>query len=514
MLPLQKPKAIPLFASDAEASFRDTISAQAEQTLTELPGYAALRYYQGLGSADDKISFDQARGMIDDAGLSGQLEVPSLHTPSKSAIDLLIERKRDELRRNDILARSSKDLGTQSAQFATALVTSFVDPVNVLFSIVPVAGQVKWAKAAQQSASALTRFGGRAVEGAIEGAFGAAIAEPIVYLSKMQEQADYDLADSLSNIAFGTVFGGGLHTLSGAIGDAYRGVRGVKQPWQRAEVPSLKPDSDSVAAIADEALKVRPVVEAGEAMKIADRLTLQEAESVMRVAVDQMMEGRPVDVDDLVKAYGERTSDGVAIRDMDPTNPRALDVDIQSLAAVERQRLIDLPTEAAGAAVERIKLTEEAAKAKAEGRPLTPEQKEAVRQSVVSKAVREGLPVPDRYVPREMKAEASANRGRYVNAALDRKRQAVTLEQAQKQKAAQELAREPTPTKPADTVDEQTANIETELEGLEASLADYTKRLGDDKPDAEIKAADDMVKKADRWSKMAETAQLCVLRGG
>jgi len=67
---------------------------------------------------------------------------------------------------------------------------------------------------------------GRLATGAAEGAAGAAMLEPLVYGAAKQEQdEDYSLYNSLMNIAFGTVFGGGLHVASGAIGDAISRVQ-------------------------------------------------------------------------------------------------------------------------------------------------------------------------------------------------------------------------------------------------------------------------------------------------
>ena len=59
----------------------------------------------------------------------------------------------------------------------------------------------------------------RLKRGAIEGAGGALLLEPLVYGAAQRIQADYDLYDSLLNVAFGTVLGGGLHVGAGKLRD-------------------------------------------------------------------------------------------------------------------------------------------------------------------------------------------------------------------------------------------------------------------------------------------------------
>lgn len=523
MLPLGKPRAVPIYDQDVETSFGETIGAQFEQAKTELPTVAAYRYYKGLGRADDQISFDEARAKVADAGLEGQLEISSLNTPSASAVDLLIERKQDELRRLDILQRSQKDVFTQGALFGTSLLTGFLDPVNVGLAFVPVAGGLKWAQAAKQSASALTRFGGRAAIGAVEGAAGAAIIEPLIYASKAQEQAEYGLMDSFLNVAFGTVFGGALHSSVGAGGDIYRAVRNIDQPWHRTAGAVASPksidDVDGVAAMVDDVPRLRP--DRGEAQRTADALTMPEAEAVYRAGIGQMMDGRPIDIEDLVAHYAEKTSDGIAVRDLDPARIEEIEADINGLVAVEQSRaqaaMTADPARAADIAAQsaqRVELMKQAAEAKSTGKALTPEQKEAVRQGAVARAIDDRLPVPDRFTPDDMKREASVQRGKYAQKQLDRRRNILAKEQADKELAANEMGETKATEVPTSTMTEEIQRLETEIGDIEKLVGKELEALGAFGDDASIKAADDLLAKADRWGKIAETAQLCVMRGG
>jgi hypothetical protein len=88
-----------------------------------------------------------------------------------------------------------------------------------------------------------------------------------------EEQADYTAVDSLANIVFGTAIGGGLHFSAGYIGDRFKA---------RAE--------------------------AGPLAKTIDSLPHQDQAALMRTAVAQALEGRPIDIRVLMEvAAGNRS---------------------------------------------------------------------------------------------------------------------------------------------------------------------------------------------------------------
>lgn len=528
MLPIKAPTPGKIYGSDIEAPLSEVVSAQAKQAWTENPSVAAWRMWSGRDREDDKISFDQARAMVSEAGLDGQLEVSSMSTPSRQAIELLIERKKDELKRADIMSRGPSGGLAATAQLGTAFAVTMLDPVNIGVSFVPIAGEAKWAKAAQASKSALTRAAGRFGVGAIEGAVGAAAVEPIIYASKQMEQADYDVGDSFMNVAFGTVFGGGLHTTFGAIGDAFKSFKAPERlPTRDAEIradaarsadlarsvefePSREPAGapDEIGKIADDAVAARSAGEIGDAQKIANVLPLNEAEAVYRAAIGQAADGRPIDVEDIVSPYSQKTSDGIAVHELDPVKFEPKNIDIDGLIAREQQRARDIPQPA-----ERVKLLEEAKQAEAEGRELTPPQKEAVRQSITAKAIDEGLPVPDRYAPKDMKQLASANRGKFTKKMIERRSEIAAKEAAQQEEVARAIAAEPVEQVPTSTMSEEIDKLTKEIDEVESQSKILLDSLGQE-PDEAMKMADDLIKKADKWAKIADTAQLCVLRGG
>lgn len=217
------------------------------------------------------VPAEVARQKIKDSGL--ELTVPDAGI-REGALDILMERKRDEVRRRDILNRSTSGFGAGSARLGTALAASMLDPLNVASAFIPVVSAARNAAMMGKTASFAGRTGVRARVGAVEGTVGAAVVEPLIYAAASQEQADYDLYDSLLNIGFGTVLGGGLHAGFGAAADALS----KGKHWSQAR------------ASADEDLP-----------QILERVDPETREAALRTAVAQSVEGRAVDVEPIVQ---------------------------------------------------------------------------------------------------------------------------------------------------------------------------------------------------------------------
>ena len=133
----------------------------------------------------------------------------------QSVVDIIVQEKKDELRRNSIIDRGSKGALPFAAKFLTGLGVSILDPINIGVSFIPVFGQARFAGLAVRQGFTKAR----ALRGAAEGAFGATLVEPIVYGVAQSVQADYDLMDSFLNVTFGTLIGGGLHVGAGKLRD-------------------------------------------------------------------------------------------------------------------------------------------------------------------------------------------------------------------------------------------------------------------------------------------------------
>lgn len=292
------------YQQEFAAPMEDVLGATAEQAFSELPVPSLVRSVSltRANASADRIDAPTARQRVKDAGLEGRLSIDDAGIAAP-ALDILVNRKRDEIRRQEILSRAPSGFGPGAARLSTAFVTSLLDPVNVGLAFVPAVGEARYMQYLARAGGVLGRTAVRAGVGAIEGAVGAAIAEPLVLAAKTQEQADYGLQDSLLNVAFGSVFGGGLHVIAGAGGDAWRALRSGE---------TLRAPAGSAAA------------------RVAGG-SIEAREAALRTAVGQAMEGREVRVEALAD-------------DFDPFVPRTIE---QRIAKEEdlRTRLIEMREE-------------------------------------------------------------------------------------------------------------------------------------------------------------------------
>lgn len=179
-----------------------------------------------------RVDAKTARERVKELNL--KLEIPD-DGINEEALNILIERKQDEVRRNDIIERGPQGFLPGVAKFGTAFAASVLDPINVATAFVPVVGQARYAQLLARSGTTGARVLPRLAVGAAEGLAGAALVEPIIYASAKYEQADYGMLDSTLNIAFGAVFGGGLHVIGGTGADFYRAYRGRPDPFNRLQ---------------------------------------------------------------------------------------------------------------------------------------------------------------------------------------------------------------------------------------------------------------------------------------
>jgi hypothetical protein len=150
----------------------------------------------------------------------------------QSVVDIMVDRKKKERERQSIMERGpagswnplSGGFYVGAAKLAVGIGTSFLDPINIGASFIPIYGQARFARSiakakgmGEKSAKAFRRT--RLKRGIAEGAGGALIIEPLVYGVAQRIQADYDIYDSFLNVAFGTVIGGGLHVGAGKLKD-------------------------------------------------------------------------------------------------------------------------------------------------------------------------------------------------------------------------------------------------------------------------------------------------------
>ena len=185
-------------------------------------------------------------------------------SPTRETVAILrADTRRRELARQAVIARGESGLGFTLESFGVGLLASAADPINIASAFVPIVGPVRFAAMTARSGIHAARL----ARGTVEGVVGAALVEPIVLAGAYAEDADYGVADSLLNLAFGGVLGGGLHVAGGRLGDAVSRGGGGRSVQRR------------LAAAAQET-----------------------REAALRAAVAQAADGRKVDIEPIVNA--------------------------------------------------------------------------------------------------------------------------------------------------------------------------------------------------------------------
>lgn len=256
---------VSLDATDFPSTFGDRAMATVQETFSLSPTRATVSGAKSLFGFDEgeMIPRHEAKEIVDSLGLdlSFTEDVP------RPFFEEQVERAKARSVRQAILASGPNTVREKGSMFMVALAASFVDPVNIAASFVPIVGTFKALGSASATARRLSRLKGvslaqrsrattRAgltgfvegstlsgrtipqltVRGATEGAVGTALLEPFVMFQASRDQVDYELTDTMLNLAFGTVIGAGFHVAVGKGIDFYKGKR-----------PGVEAESDAQA---------------------------------------------------------------------------------------------------------------------------------------------------------------------------------------------------------------------------------------------------------------------------
>jgi hypothetical protein len=183
----------------------DTVGAAFGDSFMHNPAPALWRLAKGLFSEKaDEITAEDAQAKY---GLNGALkfDTPVSDTYARG----MMETKIKEMRNQQILEKGKKGFVAETAKFGAGLGASVVDPINIASAFIPTGRILSAVGMAKLGAS--KTLGATVSKGAISGSVGAAVIEPLPLYSAKQYQLDYDMTDSLMNIVFGGVIGGGAH---------------------------------------------------------------------------------------------------------------------------------------------------------------------------------------------------------------------------------------------------------------------------------------------------------------
>lgn len=165
--------------------------------------------YDSLGKKARLMSSEEAEQKYSELGLKFNSPV------YEAEAEIMATRKQEEIQRQYLQSKAKYDfLSFQSAgRFGTSLAVSMIDPINIASAFLPVADVLPSLKAYRlaRAAGSSAKVGMDLATGAVEGAVGAAMLEPLMLAANSMDQGDYTMADSLNNVFLGAVMGAGLH---------------------------------------------------------------------------------------------------------------------------------------------------------------------------------------------------------------------------------------------------------------------------------------------------------------
>lgn len=305
-----------MFENPTTAARRISELADAEQGQVIRPAMTARGYTSPAVRAEPDspmLPAEVARARVQEEGLDLSIDEGGIR---EGVLDILVERKRAEAQRNFLLDNAPSS--TVPVQLLAGFAASVLDPINIASAFVPIVGEARYASMLANATTRAARLGVRARVGALEGAVGAAMVEPLVLYASAQDQADYDITNSLLNVAFGSVLGGGLHAAGGLVTDIRRGSlldqaraeslegapAGVEARATTPEIALRRGDDDPMLRLSDALARG---IEADRA-RIAEASAIQARDDLIpqiRAELEAVADGRLPNVADL---KGERSA--------------------------------------------------------------------------------------------------------------------------------------------------------------------------------------------------------------
>ena len=222
---------------DFEPTFGAKLNATISEAWLESYGPTAVDFARkNFSDGAPKLSADEVKKRVAESGLKVNI-TPKDGEYSDAQLSVVLDRQRELAMAKDVRERTPWDWGSPVrgvAMFGAGI----ADPVNLATAFVPWTKAIPLAnslRAAAFSSNALVRAAGRAGFGAADAGISTAVLEPLYSYARRDLADDYDAFDSLANIAFGTAFGGGIHSVGGAGVDAFRRMMGREQPFDRFE---------------------------------------------------------------------------------------------------------------------------------------------------------------------------------------------------------------------------------------------------------------------------------------
>jgi len=311
-----------------KTTFGQALGATYEETINFNPAVRSYSSYkiataknESANSGAEKINKNELNKEYAELGLYFD------NDEYQSVVDIMVDQKKEERERQSILERGpqgswnpfSSGFYVGASKLAVGIGASFLDPINIGASFIPVFGQARFAALAARTT--LTKA--RTIRGAVEGSFGAAVVEPIVYSSAKQVQADYGIVDSFMNIGFGTILGTGLHVGAGKLKD----IRTARK-FQEQLIKNKKDLDAGTGGEPELNLYKQYYPENSEIMMKLEKTDPRTRELLLSKAIGDVMQDNPVDVTGVANA-------DATLRDGTPNPPEKTSTTIKKLVSDE-----------------------------------------------------------------------------------------------------------------------------------------------------------------------------------
>ena len=311
-----------------KTSFSQALGATYEETINFNPAVRAYSSYQiatakneSANSGAEKINKNELNKEYAELGLYFD------NDEYQSVVDIMVDQKKEERERQSILERGpqgswnpfSSGFYVGASKLAVGIGASFLDPINIGASFIPVFGQARFAALAART----TLPKARAIRGAVEGSFGAAVVEPIVYSSAKQVQADYGIVDSFMNIGFGTILGTGLHVGAGKLKD----IRTARK-FQEQLIKNKKDLDAGTGGEPELNLYKEYYRENSDIMMKLEKTDPRTRELLLKKAIGDVAQENPVDVTGVANA-------DATLREGTPNQPTKTSATIKKLVTDE-----------------------------------------------------------------------------------------------------------------------------------------------------------------------------------
>jgi len=285
-----------------KTTLAESLGATYEETINFNPVYRLYKDYQMSDAKNQSIA--EGALPINKDVLNKEYADVGVYFENdeyQSVVDIRVAQKKEENERQSIMQRGpegswnpfSGGFYVGAAKLAVGIGGSFLDPINIGASFIPVFGQARFAAIAARTSLRTARV----AKGAVEGSFGAAIVEPIVYSSAQRVQADYGLVDSFMNIGFGTILGTGLHVGAGKLKD----FRTAKK-FQEQLIKNKKDLDAGTGGEPELNLYKQYYPENSEIMMKLEKTDPRTRELLLKKGIGDVMSDNPVDVTGVANA--------------------------------------------------------------------------------------------------------------------------------------------------------------------------------------------------------------------